>query len=72
MLVMIEIESNNANYEQEHFGQRHPFQAIWSYGVSYFLAWICLITYAAVGGLFIVYSRKRKLDIAADRGFSLS
>ncbi|XP_022661835.1 uncharacterized protein LOC111250623 isoform X3 [Varroa destructor] len=72
MLVMIEIESNNTNYEQNHFHQRHPFQAQWSFGLSYFLAWICLITFAAIGGLFIVYSRKRKLDIAADRGFSLS
>ena len=71
MLVMIEIASNTANYEREHFHMRHPMHAAWSSGISYFLAWMCLFTYAGVGAMFMLYSRKRKLDIAADRDFSL-
>ncbi|XP_064478860.1 uncharacterized protein LOC135392112 isoform X2 [Ornithodoros turicata] len=60
MVVIMEVESNSATYEEKYLSARHPKGCRWSYGFSYYLSWVTFCVFIVSGITFIVCSRKRK------------
>ncbi|XP_013787489.1 transmembrane protein 114-like, partial [Limulus polyphemus] len=66
VLVVIEVLTNSVRYEEHFLRVRHPKGSIWRYGYSFGLAWVVFSVYLSSGCAFIIFSRKRKGDKAAD------
>lgn len=66
ILVVIEVLVNSVKYEEQFLSARHPKGAVWSYGVSFVLAWITFALVITTACTFIICSRKRKGDKAVD------
>ena len=66
ILVSAEVMVRSVKYERKHLPKRHPKGAYISYGYSFVLAWIVFAIYVIAAVVFLVFSRKRKGDRAAD------
>lgn len=60
MMVVMEVENNSATYEERYLSSRLPKGCRWSFGFSYYFAWITFSMYVIIGLTFMVCSRKRK------------
>ena len=56
----------SVKYERRNLPKRHPKGAYISYGYSFVLAWIVFAIYVIAAIVFLIFSRKRKGDNAAN------
>ena len=66
ILVSAEVMVRSVKYERQNLPKRHPKGAYINYGYSFVLAWIVFAIYVIAAIVFLVFSRKRKGDKAAD------
>ena len=66
ILVSAEVMVRSVKYERQNLPKRHPQGAYINYGYSFVLAWIVFAIYVIAAIVFLVFSRKRKGDKAAD------
>lgn len=72
VLVVVEVLVNSVNYESHYLHERHPQEADWSYGFSFYLACFTFAFYILAGCAFLIYSRKRKGDKAPSELYALA
>ncbi|XP_076366169.1 transmembrane protein 114-like [Tachypleus tridentatus] len=65
-LVVIEVLISSVHYEEKFLMARHPQGSVWGYGYSFGLAWVVFSVYLSSGCAFIIFSKKRKGDEAAN------
>ena len=56
----------SVKYERQNLPKRHPQGADINYGYSFALAWVVFAIYVIAALVFLIFSRKRKGDKAAD------
>ena len=64
ILVSAEVLAESIDYEHDNLPARHPGGAYFTFGYSYFLAWIVFGIFVVTGVIFLLLSGKRKGEAA--------